>query len=150
MENIGEFSGIFTEIIPFHSFSFLIYKLYYYFCTGIYSINCSYEENYSNFSFAELYNLVKNRKENPIEGSYTNYLFDKGVDKILKKVGEEATEVIIGAKNNDKQEVVYEVSDLAYHLIVLMIEQGITLEEVKLELANRHVIDKKIKQEKMV
>ena len=94
--------------------------------------------------------LVKNRKENPIEGSYTNYLFDKGVDKILKKVGEEATEVIIGAKNNDKQEVVYEVSDLAYHLIVLMIEQGITLEEVKLELANRHVIDKKIKQEKMV
>ncbi len=74
----------------------------------------------------------------------------KGVDKILKKVGEEATEVIIGAKNNDKQEVVYEVSDLAYHLIVLMIEQGITLEEVKLELANRHVIDKKIKQEKLV
>ena len=108
------------------------------------------EGNYSNFSFVELYNLVKNRKENPIEGSYTNYLFDKGVDKILKKVGEEATEVIIGAKNNDKQEVVYEVSDLAYHLIVLMIEQGITLEEVKLELANRHVIDKKIKQEKMV
>ena len=108
------------------------------------------EENYSNFSFVELYNLVKNRKENPIEGSYTNYLCDKGVDKILKKVGEEATEVIIGAKNNDKQEVVYEVSDLAYHLIVLMIEQGITLEEVKLELANRHVIDKKIKQEKMV
>ena len=105
---------------------------------------------WANFSFVELYNLVKNRKENPIEGSYTNYLFDKGVDKILKKVGEEATEVIIGAKNNDKQEVVYEVSDLAYHLIVLMIEQGITLEEVKLELANRHVIDKKIKQEKMV
>ena len=90
------------------------------------------------------------RKENPKEGSYTNYLFQKGLDKILKKVGEECTEVIIGAKSNDKAETVYEIADLCYHVMVLMIEMGISLEDIHKELASRHVIDKKIKQEKMV
>ena len=108
------------------------------------------EENYSNFTFSQLYSLIEDRKDNPVDGSYTNYLFDKGVDKILKKIGEESTEVIIGAKNNDNQEIIYEISDLAYHIIVLMIEQGISLYDIKLELSNRHIIDKKIKQEKMV
>ena len=83
------------------------------------------------------------------EGSYTNYLFDKGIDKILKKVGEECTEVLIGAAKNDKEETVYEIADLAYHLLVLMVEMGISLEDVIAEEAKRHVIDKKIKQERM-
>ena len=108
------------------------------------------EENYSNFTFSQLYSLIEDRKDNPVDGSYTNYLFDKGIDKILKKIGEESTEVIIGAKNNDNQEIIYEISDLTYHIIVLMIEQGISLDDIKLELSNRHIIDKKIKQEKMV
>ena len=108
------------------------------------------EENYSNFTFSQLYSLIEDRKDNPVDGSYTNYLFDKGIDKILKKIGEESTEVIIGAKNNDNQEIIYEISDLTYHIIVLMIEQGISLYDIKLELSNRHIIDKKIKQEKMV
>lgn len=113
--------------------------------------NTVFEEgNYSNFTFSQLYSLIEDRKDNPVDGSYTNYLFDKGIDKILKKIGEESTEVIIGAKNNDNQEIIYEISDLTYHIIVLMIEQGISLDDIKLELSNRHIIDKKIKQEKMV
>ncbi|MBR2916692.1 MAG: phosphoribosyl-ATP diphosphatase, partial [Clostridia bacterium] len=89
------------------------------------------------------------RKTDKKEGSYTTYLFEKGIDKILKKVGEESTEVIIAAKDNDKKETVYEIADLCYHIMVLMIEMGISLEDIHRELASRHVIDKKIKQEKM-
>ncbi len=85
----------------------------------------------------ELYRVVEDRRENPIEGSYTNYLFDKGIDKILKKIGEEATEVVIGAKNNSNDEVIYEVSDLIYHLIVLLVNQGIELDDVFTELKKR-------------
>ncbi|MBQ6753365.1 MAG: phosphoribosyl-ATP diphosphatase, partial [Clostridia bacterium] len=84
------------------------------------------------------------------EGSYTTYLFEKGIDKILKKVGEESTEVIVAAKADDKAETIYEIADLAYHVMVLMTEMGISLDEVTAELASRHVIDKKVKQEKMV
>ncbi len=101
-----------------------------------------------SFSMDDLMALIEGRKTNPQEGSYTTYLFDKGLDKILKKVGEECTEVIIAAKDNDKKETIYELSDLVYHAMVLMIEQGITLDEVKSELASRHVVDKKTKQEK--
>jgi len=96
-----------------------------------------------------LYELVKGRKETPQEGSYTSYLFEKGVEKILKKVGEESTEVVIGAMKEDRNETVYEISDLAYHVLVLMVEMGIDLAEVRQELANRHVVDKKVKQERM-
>lgn len=83
------------------------------------------------------------------EGSYTTYLFEKGIDKILKKVGEESTEVIIASKGNDKKETVYEIADLAYHVMVMMVEMGISLGDVRKELASRHVIDHKVKQEKM-
>lgn len=85
-----------------------------------------------------LYELITERKANPVEGSYTNYLFDKGIDKILKKVGEEASEVIIGAKNSDKDETVYEISDLVYHLLVLMVDMGIEIDDIKKELDKRH------------
>ncbi|MBO4819509.1 MAG: bifunctional phosphoribosyl-AMP cyclohydrolase/phosphoribosyl-ATP diphosphatase HisIE [Firmicutes bacterium] len=102
------------------------------------------------FSYEQLMELIKGRKEEMKEGSYTSYLFEKGMDKILKKVGEESTEVVIAAKNEDKKETVYEIADLAYHVMVLMVEKGISLEEVFRELASRHVIDKKVKQEKMV
>ena len=101
------------------------------------------------FSYEGLIELIKGRKTDPQEGSYTTYLFDKGLDKILKKVGEECTEVIIAAKAEDKKETIYEIADLAYHVMVLMIEQGISLEDIHRELASRHVIDKKVKQEKM-
>lgn len=101
------------------------------------------------FSLQGLLKLIEGRKTDKKEGSYTTYLFEKGLDKILKKVGEECTEVIIGAKNNDKKETVYEIADLAYHVMVLMIEMGISLEDIHNELASRHVIDKKVKQEKM-
>ena len=101
------------------------------------------------FSMDGLYDLLKGRKENPQEGSYTTYLFEKGIDKILKKVGEECTEVIIGAKNEDKAETIYEIADLAYHTMVLMVEMGISVDEIKKELASRHVINHKVKQEKM-
>ncbi len=101
------------------------------------------------FSWEGLYRLIEGRKECPKEGSYTTYLFEKGKDKILKKVGEECTEVLIGAAKNDKDETVYEIADLAYHLLVLMVEMGISLEDVIAEEAKRHVIDKKIKQERM-
>lgn len=101
------------------------------------------------FSYEGLYRLLEGRKAQRPEGSYTTYLFDKGLDKILKKVGEECTEVIIAAKDQDRKETVYEIADLAYHVMVLMVEAGISLEEVRAELASRHVIDHKVKQEKM-
>ncbi|MDT2673108.1 bifunctional phosphoribosyl-AMP cyclohydrolase/phosphoribosyl-ATP diphosphatase HisIE [Enterococcus dongliensis] len=96
-----------------------------------------------------LYQLVKGRKETPQEGSYTSYLFEKGIEKILKKVGEESTEVVIGAMKEDRSETVFEISDLVYHVLVLMVEMNIDLSEVRKELANRHVVDKKVKQERM-
>ena len=102
------------------------------------------------FSYEQLMDLLIGRKEEKKEGSYTTYLFEKGKDKILKKVGEECTEVIIAAKDDDKPNTVYEIADLAYHVMVLMIEMGISLEDIFKELASRHVIDKKVKQEKMV
>lgn len=101
------------------------------------------------FSMKALEDMLIERKAAPKEGSYTSYLFEKGTDKILKKVGEEATEVIIAAKGDDRQETIYEVADLSYHILVLMTQMGISLEEVMAELASRHVIDKKVKQEKM-
>lgn len=103
----------------------------------------------SQFSLEGLYNLLLDRKAKMPEGSYTTYLFEKGVDKILKKVGEECTEVIIAGKADDKKETVYEIADLAYHVMVLMTEMGITVEDVHRELASRHIIDHKVKQEKM-
>ncbi len=99
------------------------------------------------FSLQALYDLIQQRRAQPKEGSYTNYLFDKGLDKILKKVGEESTEVIIGAKGGDQGETVYEIADLCYHVLVLMAQMDITPEVVARELASRHVIDKKTKQE---
>ena len=106
-------------------------------------------ESLSEFSLEGLYDLLKGRKETLPEGSYTTYLFQKGIDKILKKVGEECTEVIIAAKADDKSETIYEIADLAYHVMVLMNEMGISMEEVHRELASRHIIDHKVKQEKM-
>ena len=102
-----------------------------------------------DFSYEQLFELIRGRKTDKKEGSYTTYLFEKGLDKILKKVGEESTEVIIAAKAEDKKETVYEIADLTYHVMVLMIEAGISLEDIYRELASRHVIDKKVKQEKM-
>ena len=102
-----------------------------------------------DFTPEGLMELIKGRKTEKKEGSYTTYLFEKGLDKILKKVGEESTEVIIAAKAQDKRETVYEIADLAYHVMVLMAQADISLEEVRAELASRHVIDHKIKQEKM-
>ncbi len=101
------------------------------------------------FSLEILNKLIEGRKTDKKEGSYTTYLFEKGLDKILKKVGEECTEVIIAAKADDKKETVYEIADLTYHVMVLMIEMGISLEDIHRELASRHVIDHKVKQEKM-
>lgn len=101
------------------------------------------------FSLDALYDLIAGRKTDPKEGSYTTYLFDKGIDKILKKVGEESTEVIIGAKGGSKEETVFEIADLTYHVMVLMVEMGITPEEIFRELEKRHVIDRKVKQETM-
>lgn len=102
----------------------------------------------SDFTPDALMELIRGRKTNPQEGSYTTYLFQKGLDKILKKIGEESTEVIIAAKDNDPKETIYEISDLVYHVMVMMIEQGISLEDIRKELASRHVIDHKVKQEK--
>lgn len=102
------------------------------------------------FSLGSLIKLIEGRKTEKKDGSYTTYLFEKGLDKILKKVGEECTEVIIAAKAEDKKETIYEIADLAYHVMVLMIEAGISLEDIHNELASRHVIDHKVKQEKMV
>jgi phosphoribosyl-ATP pyrophosphohydrolase/phosphoribosyl-AMP cyclohydrolase len=116
--------------------------------------SCFHNQIHSNpelkdFSLEGLMGLLKGRKELLPEGSYTTYLFQKGIDKILKKVGEENTEVIIAAKANDKKETIYEIADLCYHVMVLMTEMGISLEEIHRELASRHVIDHKVKQEKM-
>lgn len=105
-------------------------------------------EEKSDFTMDALMELVRGRKTNPQEGSYTTYLFRKGLDKILKKIGEESTEVIIAAKDNDPKETIYEISDLVYHVMVMMIQQGISLEDIRRELASRHVIDHKVKQEK--
>lgn len=104
----------------------------------------------SEFSLENLYALLKGRQETMPEGSYTTYLFQKGIDKILKKVGEECTEVIVAGKGDDKKETVYEIADLAYHVMVLMVQMGISVEDIHKELASRHVIDHKVKQEKMV
>ncbi len=103
----------------------------------------------SEFSLEGLYTLLEGRKKERPEGSYTTYLFEKGIDKILKKVGEESTEVIIAGKADDKKETIYELADLAYHAMVLMVQMGITVEDVHRELASRHIIDHKVKQEKM-
>ena len=116
--------------------------------------SCFFEEIYRGeepeaFSLEGLMELLKGRKATLPEGSYTSYLFTKGIDKILKKVGEECTEVIIAAKADDKPETVYEVADLTYHVMVMMVEMGISLEDIRKELASRHVIDHKVKQEKM-
>ncbi|MBE6706585.1 MAG: bifunctional phosphoribosyl-AMP cyclohydrolase/phosphoribosyl-ATP diphosphatase HisIE [Ruminococcaceae bacterium] len=108
-----------------------------------------YEGENEEFSLEALMKVIEGRKIEKKEGSYTTYLFEKGIDKILKKVGEESTEVIIAGKANDKAETVYEIADLVYHVMVLMIEMGISLDDVKNELASRHVIDHKVKQEKM-
>lgn len=102
------------------------------------------------FQYEDLFEMLRGRKAEPKEGSYTTYLFEKGIDKILKKVGEETTEVILAAKDRDKSNTVYEIGDLMYHIMVLMIEAGISLDDVKREMASRHVIDRKVKQEKMV
>ena len=106
-------------------------------------------ETLTEFSYEGLLELIKGRKTDKKEGSYTTYLFEKGVDKILKKIGEESTEVIIAAKAEDKKETIYEIADLAYHVMVLMVEMGISLEDVRRELAGRHISDHKVKQEKM-
>lgn len=107
------------------------------------------KENYKDFSIYKLYELIKGRKINMTEGSYTTYLFNSGIDKILKKIGEESSEVIIGAKNGSKEEIIYELSDLLYHSLVLMVEKNITLNDIKDELSKRSIIDKKVKQESM-
>jgi phosphoribosyl-ATP pyrophosphohydrolase/phosphoribosyl-AMP cyclohydrolase len=109
-------------------------------------VSCFFEPVYQSetvpaFSVDALYDMIRRRKENPKEGSYTNYLFDKGIEKILKKVGEESTEVVIAAARDKRDEVIYEVSDLAYHLMVMMVETGVRPEEIVEELAGRHVID---------
>ncbi len=106
-------------------------------------------EDQKEFSAAALYEMLRGRKIHPQDGSYTTYLFEKGVDKILKKVGEESTEVIIAAKGNDRTETVFELADLSYHLMVLMVEMGISLDDLAGELASRHVVDKKVKQERL-
>lgn len=106
-------------------------------------------ESRADFSMDGLYELLEGRKAELPEGSYTTYLFQKGMDKILKKIGEESTEVIIAAKSDDKKEAIYEIADLAYHVMVMMVEMGITVDDVRKELASRHVIDHKVKQEKM-
>lgn len=106
-------------------------------------------EEIKAFSYQGLYRLIAGRRNQPKEGSYTTYLFEKGLDKILKKVGEECTEVIIAGKGGDKAETIYEIADLCYHVMVLMVQGGISLEEVTAELARRHVIDHKVKQERM-
>ena len=108
-----------------------------------------HSEELGEFSLQGLYDLLVGRKKDKPEGSYTTYLFEKGIDKILKKVGEEATEVIIGGKAGDKNETIYEIADLAYHVMVLMCQCGISVEDIHRELASRHIIDHKVKQEKM-
>ena len=121
--------------------------------TGVRS--CFFEDIYEDedaeqaFCLDDLMKLIEGRKIDPKEGSYTTYLFEKGIDKILKKVGEECTEVIIAGKGGDRAEAIFEIADLTYHIMVMMTEMGISIDEVRAELASRHVVDKKIKQEKM-
>ena len=103
----------------------------------------------AGFRYEDLFEMLRGRKANPKEGSYTTYLFEKGLDKILKKVGEETTEVILAAKDRDKANTVYEIGDLMYHCMVLMIQAGIEPDDIRREMASRHVIDRKVKQEKM-
>ena len=106
-------------------------------------------ESHQDFSLEALYQLLEGRKTNPKEGSYTTYLFQKGIDKILKKVGEECTEVIVAGKGGDREETIFEIADLTYHVLVLMVESGITPADIFAQLASRHVVDHKVKQEKM-
>jgi len=101
----------------------------------------------SKFSILALYEMMEGRKNTPQEGSYTTYLFEKGMDKILKKIGEECTETVIAGAKNDKQEAVYEIADLTYHILVMMVEMGISIQDIKDELASRRIVDSKIKQE---
>ena len=108
-----------------------------------------FESETPEFSLDGLYEMLVGRKVEGKEGSYTTYLFSKGKEKILKKVGEECTEVVIGAMKDSKEETIYEISDLAYHVLVLMIEMGISLNDIRTELASRHIVDKKVKQETM-
>ena len=108
-----------------------------------------HSDELKQFTWQGLYALIEGRKTDPKEGSYTTYLFDKGLEKILKKVGEESTEVIIAGSKRDREETIYEISDLAYHVMVLMIELGISVEDITKELEKRHVIDHKVKQERM-
>ena len=108
-----------------------------------------YGEAAEKFQLEGLYQLLQGRKKDLPEGSYTTYLFQKGLDKILKKVGEECTEVIIAGKADDKAETIYEIADLTYHVMVLMVQMGISVEDIRKELASRHVLDHKVKQEKM-
>ncbi|OOB76872.1 MAG: bifunctional phosphoribosyl-AMP cyclohydrolase/phosphoribosyl-ATP pyrophosphatase [Epulopiscium sp. Nuni2H_MBin003] len=112
--------------------------------------NTIIDEGKTPFSIAQLEDMIQKRKETKVENSYTTYLFEKGKEKILKKVGEESAEVIIGAMQDDKNETIYEIADLTYHVLVLMVEMDISVNEVKQELSRRHIIDKKVKQEKMV
>ena len=111
--------------------------------------NPVFGEKTDKFQLEGLYQLLVSRKKDLPEGSYTTYLFQKGLDKILKKVGEESTEVIIAGKAEDKAETIYEIADLAYHVLVLMVQMGISVEDIRAELASRHIIDHKVKQEKM-
>ena len=111
--------------------------------------NPVFGEKVDKFQLEGLYQLLQSRKKELPEGSYTTYLFQKGLDKILKKVGEESTEVIIAGKAEDKAETIYEIADLAYHVLVLMVQMGISVEDIRKELASRHIIDHKVKQEKM-
>ena len=116
--------------------------------------SCFFRELYlsdelKRFSYEGLYRLIAGRKTSPKEGSYTTYLFEKGLDKILKKVGEECTEVVIAGRKEDREETVYEIADLCYHVMVLMVQLGITVEDVTRELEKRHVVDRKVKQERM-
>ena len=106
-------------------------------------------EELKQFSYEGLYHLIEGRKTSPKEGSYTTYLFEKGLDKILKKVGEECTEVIIGARKEDREETIFEIADLTYHVMVLMVQMGISVEDITRELEKRHVVDHKVKQERM-
>ena len=116
--------------------------------------SCFFRELYlsdelKRFSYEGLYRLIAGRKTSPKEGSYTTYLFEKGLDKILKKVGEECTEVVIAGRKEDREETVYEIADLCYHVMVLMVQMGISVEDVTRELEKRHVVDHKVKQERM-
>ena len=115
------------------------------FCDKVYE-----SDDMQDFTLDSLMKLIASRKTEKKEGSYTTYLFEKGIDKILKKVGEESTEVIVAGKGNDRAETIYEIADLTYHVMVLMIEMGISIEDIHRELSSHHVIDKKVKQEKMV